>query len=216
MNMTPIEVYQKYLAIKLHFTTESYDYFLYKGKVNSKRNRFDNRNDRGVFEYVARKYQDPEIINRFVSNFLDRESPWIGEIFSGQGKEIYTNWLKRNESMSYFFSEELTKVLDETGTLTDSLVVDNQGKYPLLLKMYLKKDISPETIVMLNNILNFLPMWKQNILDEYYWPGVYLKLKKYTPFVEQNLSSSRREICSIILNKLHNANVNKKNTKNKE
>ena len=34
--MEPFEVYKLYLAIKLHFTTKSYDVVKYKGKVRVK------------------------------------------------------------------------------------------------------------------------------------------------------------------------------------
>jgi hypothetical protein len=33
--MTPFEVYKKYLALKNHFTKDSYDYFKYGGKVSA-------------------------------------------------------------------------------------------------------------------------------------------------------------------------------------
>ena len=46
--MEPFEAYQKYLALKLHFDSESYDYFKYRGKTNAKRDKFDVSSQQSV------------------------------------------------------------------------------------------------------------------------------------------------------------------------
>ena len=47
------EVFKAYLAIKLHFTTDTYNYDEYGGKVNCKLETFTKRNDRYFFhDYV--------------------------------------------------------------------------------------------------------------------------------------------------------------------
>ena len=43
------EVFKAYLAIKLHFTTDTYNYDEYGGKVNCKLETFTKRNDRYFF-----------------------------------------------------------------------------------------------------------------------------------------------------------------------
>ena len=39
------DVYKTYLAIKLHFQSDSYDYYKYGGKVNAKLDTFTKRKD---------------------------------------------------------------------------------------------------------------------------------------------------------------------------
>ena len=64
------EVYKEYLAIKNHFTTKSYDYGKYGGKVNVKLESFTKRNDRHFFHKLSKRYPEREITHYFVCNFL--------------------------------------------------------------------------------------------------------------------------------------------------
>ena len=64
------EVYNLYLAIKLHFTSDTYDYFKHNAKVNSSMNTFLKRNDQTFFHKLNTKYTKDEIIDYFISNFF--------------------------------------------------------------------------------------------------------------------------------------------------
>jgi len=37
--------------------------------------------------------------------------------------------------------------------------------------------------VILNDIMNFFPMWNRKISDDIIWPNWRLKCEKYTPFI---------------------------------
>ena len=50
------EVFKLYLAIKLHFTTDTYNYEEYGGKVNCKLETFTKRNDRYFFHKLSKRY----------------------------------------------------------------------------------------------------------------------------------------------------------------
>ena len=63
-------VFKIWLGLKLHFTTETYDWFKYDGRVNCKLETFTKRNDRYFFYKLGTKYNEKEIINYFVANFL--------------------------------------------------------------------------------------------------------------------------------------------------
>jgi len=43
--MTAFESYRVYSALKLHFTTDSYDYFKYNGKTKVTPENFEKRKD---------------------------------------------------------------------------------------------------------------------------------------------------------------------------
>ena len=59
------EAYKKYLAIKLHFTKDEFDFFRYGGTTKAKFETFTKRNDRYFFVKAARKYGD-ELTDYFV------------------------------------------------------------------------------------------------------------------------------------------------------
>ena len=68
--MTGFEVYKMYLALKNHFTTDTYDYVKYRGKVNASEKAFEERRDRYFFKKLATKYDGSEVLNYFVANFM--------------------------------------------------------------------------------------------------------------------------------------------------
>jgi hypothetical protein len=61
------------------------------------------------------------------------------------------------------------------------VVVD--GQYPLLLREMTYGNINIETVCILNDIMNFLPMWNKKITDDVIWPTLRRKIEKYTPFL---------------------------------
>jgi hypothetical protein len=49
------DVYKVYLGVKLHFTTKTYDYIKYGGKVNATLDSFTKRKDRYFFHKLSTK-----------------------------------------------------------------------------------------------------------------------------------------------------------------
>jgi hypothetical protein len=47
----------------------------------------------------------------------------------------------------------------------------------------MRNKVALETLVIMNNLMNFLPMWEKKIDDDIVWPMWQRKIKKYTPFV---------------------------------
>ena len=65
----------------------------------------------------------------------------------------------------------------------EQMLVVNDGQHPVLLREVMSGTISVETMVILNNIMNFFPMWNKKIDDDIIWPNFRLKCEKYAPFV---------------------------------
>lgn len=174
--MTPFEAYRTYLAIKQHFTQKSYDFFKYQGKVNVNQTNFETRKDKYQF-YKLSKHKDP--INYLVSNFVLGDVKWVGDLLSDKCEETYTQWLKKQQSLTYNFTNEINKLLTN---FDDNLIVVN-GQHPHLLKLYRRGDVSIETMLILNELVNFFPYWNKHIEDQVLWPELCMKLMKYKPFI---------------------------------
>ena len=52
----------------------------------------------------------------------------------------------------------------------------------------MEKNITIESFVILNNILNFFPSFDKKIEDDIIWPNFRTKCQKYEPFLEYNKS----------------------------
>lgn len=184
MKQTPYEVYVTYLALKQHFSNEKYDFFQYNGKIRSSIKTYNKRNDRYFFEKLSRKYDRQEIIEYFVASYIASETPsnlWIGDLRS-KGDEIYTAWKAGISALSYRFSEDLKK-LTETQHLYECVQFDG-SKHPPIIKLYLKNEISLETLFILEDILHFM---KESEYDPII-TTINFKIKKYRPFFEYNKS----------------------------
>jgi hypothetical protein len=57
------------------------------------------------------------------------------------------------------------------------------GNYPNLLNELMEDNIHIETLVYMNMIMGFLPVWKKEIDDDILWPNWEIKLRKYQPFI---------------------------------
>ena len=68
----------------------------------------------------------------------------------------------------------------------------------------MEQSISIETVIIMNDMLKFLPMWENKIDDDLIWPEYLKKIKKYTPFVLY-----QQEKCKQLLKeKIKNAKCN--------
>lgn len=187
VKVTPFECYKTYIAMKQHFTKEKYDYVKYGGKSRASVVSFNKRKDRYFFERMSRKKSDDEITQYFISNFISSEDPakvWIGEIIQN-GETNFKEWQKRNQSLTYIFSNEIEGVF--SGGDFDSYFISN-GQHPKILKEFLKKNISIETLIILDMILGFGKEYDKKLVDPI-WSTVSLKMKKYRSFL--NISVPR-------------------------
>lgn len=181
MKLDPLNCYKTYLALKNHFTNKTYNYFTYNGKVKANIQSFYKRKDRFYFEKMSRQKTDEEIVNFFVSNFAscdDPQSLWVGEIIK-EGEETYKNWMRRTQSLSYIFREEVE--IFNSKNFDEMFRIDG-NKHPKVLKEFLQKKLSIETMIILNHILGYKKNFDKKLQDPV-WEFVSMKIEKYTPFL---------------------------------
>ena len=193
--MVPFDTYKTYLALKNHFTKDSYDYHKYQGKSRASLQSFYKRRDRFWFEKLSRQKDDKEIINFFVSNFTSCSDPgslWIGEMIK-EGESRYTSWQKRIQSLTYLFKQESQEIF-ENGVET---VFDCSKGHPTLLKMFLSGQISIETLVIYDKIFLFGKNFDKKLKDPV-WETVSLKIKKYSPFLHIDVFHYKKILKEIV------------------
>jgi len=147
---------------------------------------FEVRKDKYFFSKLQ-KHSDP--LGLLVANFIDCPDAWIGDIVNAEiSDDVYLMWKGRQNSISYLYSEEIKKL----PTDIDSSLQVFDGQHPKLLKYYIGKTISPETIIILNVHMNFIKYWQQEIADPAIWPVLCSRLQKYTPFVTFDKAKTRK------------------------
>lgn len=171
--------YLTYLALRSHFTSD-YDYYKYHGKVRASRESFLKRNDKFFFAKLEKRMKKNELVYFFVANFIDHDDVWVGNLVNDASEDIYTAWKKRIQSLAYNFKNEC----EYLGSYDfNSLFEVAEYSHPLLLRKYMQKEVSPETMVIMDSVLGFINRWNKTIDDTIIWPKVRDKLLNYKPFM---------------------------------
>ena len=185
--MNGYETFEIFQSLKLHFTTDKYDFFKYGGKTNVSITNFENRKDKYHYYKLSRKFNDKDVlINFIVANFVEDGVKWIGDLLL---EESQANYLKRQkviQSLSYTFENDCKELFTNSKNPNEILKVVS-GNYPVLLTMALRKEIEIETVIILNKILQFIPNWSNQIGDTIRWPDYRRKVEKYASFLPEDV-----------------------------
>ena len=179
--MTPFEVYKKYIALKNHFTKKTYDYFKYNGQVKANAQTFETRRDKYFFYKLSKRKDIEEFL---LANLVDGSRDfWIGEVRDHIPEEVYRKWRKRKESLTYTYKEDLSRLKED---FDENFVVEQYG-HPHLLRMYLRKEVCIETMVILDMLVNYSKVWNKKLKEDLIWGEVYHTMVKYRPFLSIDL-----------------------------
>ena len=176
--MEPIDVYLMYCAMKAHFGKSDYDFVTYKGKTRIKRDTFYRRKDRSFFVRVSRKYKtEQEIQNYFVSNFIKDKKGYIANF----SNENYESWKLKRQGFFDLFDVEMKPLVD---AFEDLFTVTN-GQHPKLMREFLGGRVSLETIIILDELVNFsLSLdWNKQLEDDIIWIDLRILMNNYKRFL---------------------------------
>ena len=179
--MDGFKAYKYFMAVKLHFTTEKYDVFEMNGRVSGSRVAFERRNDRGLFEKLARKFPtDQELIQFLVANFAYGHQ---NVVYSHDSDTYFQVWNKRKESRTRTFNVDLDSILNhlETNNISPDALYAVDSGMPELLNMYLGGFITLETMVILQDFDDYLSKWEPLIM---LWHDHFLIIRKAKRFVK--------------------------------
>jgi hypothetical protein len=98
-----------------------------------------------------------------------------------EGEAAYKKWQKINQSLTYVFENDILGLIGNDSP--EKMLTVTDGQHPILLREVMSGTITVETMVILNDIMNFFPMWSRKISEDIIWPNWCLKSEKYTPFV---------------------------------
>jgi hypothetical protein len=191
--------YALYNALHLHFTSKSYDYFKYNGKTNVTKDTFAKKKDKFTFYKLSRKYSITDLKYFYIANLLENPDQWSNELLSQDAEEIFKRWQKTNQSLTYIVQNDLDKLLDLVNNPNDLLrVKDNE--HPILMLNVMSKSTQLETLIIMEDILNFFSMWDKKIIETYIWPSFKMKCLKYKPF----LNYDKNKFKTILKEKIEN------------
>lgn len=181
--MTGYEVYQQYVLIKAHFTSDTFDATKYK-RTSAKKTTYEKRNDKAFFEYLSKRFQDRDIKPFFISNMIFGEK-YIIEMVDDLDTSIrnFRDWKKRMGQLSNLFGREcidLREFMHSNDIKFDDLFKASRNKYPIILRLMLEDHITLETYILLNKVLTFTPRFDKMYTDDHVYDEIALRVKKYS------------------------------------
>ena len=197
------DVYKTYLGVKLHFTSDTYDYYKYGGKVNTKLDTFTKRKDRYFFHKLSTRYAETDILDFFVANFLADSKRWIGNLLANDGRDVYLDYKKRKEAFAYHFKQDCGSIVSDfrrkSISFDDGFIPVN-GQHPRVLRLLIQRKISYQTTIVLNHFLNFVKNWDKEITEKVVWPEISLKVTRLKPFINFNATECKLIMKEVFIN----------------
>lgn len=176
---TGYAAFNLYHSLQLHFKGK-YDYIKYGGKTTMTKEKFLQRADKYFFYRLSRRYSYEELKNFYISNFLEDPNIRPGPLEMPPAEEIYRKWLGVIGSLKYRYTNDVMYLMENYG---DKAFNIKNGQYPPLLSAVLEGKVTMETLIILNEILQFFPKWNEKIDDDIIWPTLRMKYEKYAPFL---------------------------------
>lgn len=167
------EVYMMYLALQRHFTTD-YDYFKYHGKVRGSKESYQKRNDMWSFEKICKIIPENNRLDFMVANFLENPQCWVKNMDISH----YNTYIERHKNITSIFKQDLERIKQEG----PAKVMQVTQSYPKIYDMYIKKDITLETLVILNRIFPFVDKHVEQVQVPFVFPDIVKKIKNYEQF----------------------------------
>ena len=174
--MNIYETYVDYMALRAHFSTK-YDYHKYHGKIRASETAVSYRRDKHCFEKVS-KLKDPH--KYLLANILENHKAYIRDLVNDQrADDCYLNFVARNDSLSYFFKQDLKKLSDDY-----LLLIYPKNSHPEIVVLYLSKDILFETLCILAKEWDAIKIWSMHYVHDPIMEEIINKINKYTPFIQ--------------------------------
>ena len=189
--MEPIDVYLMYCAMKAHFGKGDYDYIKYNGKTRISRKSFWKRKDRYFFVKISKKYSNPKVVqNWFLANFIQDKRGYIANF----NNEIYESWKDRRENFLKEFIKEMRPLVYDF----EPLFEQKDYEHPKLLKEYLGKRVSIETMIILDELLEYGKKWDKNLSRDIVWTDIKKLMNNYKGFLTFDVKQCRIQLLNLI------------------
>lgn len=177
--MNVSDAYKIYTSLRLHFTTDNYD--IRSGIAPRRPKAGVKASFKKKLEVLMKQYNynQDEFINYLVANFLNGNE-W--GIFENTGPEIYTEWKRVQESLTYTYTQDIKNLTYQVTNLEDAW--DCSQGHPVILKEYCGKRCRLETLVILNKLYRFTTEVDEQLVLDPVWNSISRTIHKYSPFIK--------------------------------
>jgi hypothetical protein len=184
----PKDLYYIDTAIKLHFKSNSFDAIKYRMKTRSIADDvFEKKKTFNIYVRLAEKLADQNIhpIEFVLANVLAGEG-----FISYFTVSNHTEWRTRIESIRYNTIKEINSCMADYSIdkFAELFKMNEQSSFPMIVRHYLEKKISLETITVINMFVGFTEKLQINDLG---WDEIRQTITKYQPFLKRLINTEK-------------------------
>lgn len=184
-HFTGYGAYQLYMALRLHFNSNRYNFFKMNGKLRLTKDSFRKRTDKSFFEQLSKTYNSEDLKDYYIANFLE-DKPYVTALLCDSADHNYLQYRKRRQSLRYNFKSDLELIP------WNNAFKIHEYSYPEIVSLYLQRKISIETMVILSTYIPFKDKFDTFYSGDFIWPKLSLKMEKYSPFLKYDRELMKR------------------------
>lgn len=195
--MNSTQYLKVFKAVRLYFS-QDYDiqkYGVTGVKVSEKEfNKYKRFLDRAV-----NKFKPNEFIEYIVCNIV-YDTPF--ESIIRMNLTTYHKWKGIMSRLPSVIESDIIDIKEEflipNNLSFDELIKCDDGKHPLLFKMYLSGDIHKETFIVLDDMIGYFSSFDECMVDDFIWQDEKVVLLKYKSFINYNKQEMMKRIYSVL------------------
>lgn len=203
-------VYCVFMAIKLHFTSPSFNYADYGPMTNYKFETFyAKEGPRKQFAKLARRFecsQSEVLENYIIANFIKNPKTWVTTLLTRQAQANYDEYRQLHENFSYNFTEKFEQLvvpqMKEHGVGFMEYLkgkTDQPGHTPMMTDI-IRKVYPVWFIIAINKVTGFLKAYETQFAGDVFWESEAKMLKKIDQLVpEEDLDNLRKRLRELII-----------------
>ena len=176
MRMTGYEAFTVHNAVNLHFNG-TYDCFKYNFKTNVTQKTYWGRPDKFQLTKIGKRFKTRDDIALYFAAHQVAGNKYSSDMV--RDEDTYTAFLKKIDSLSYVFGNELEEISD----VKFDTLLEIEDTYPRIIQLHLEGAVSLETLCIINKLTGFIDRANKQITETILWPDLYKKISKYQSFL---------------------------------
>lgn len=200
MKLEPFDAFCLFMALRNHFTQESYDFFRYHGKTKHlSKEKFEVRKDRAQYQKLARKVEAEELKGYIIANLILGKE-WIGDFLTEEAEQAFHAYKERNGHIHDMVQDELEAALRNLKDSKALFKAEEESMYPPLLLKAMDGTLSYETLIVLERFCDYFPTFDRMYgEDDIVWGKIRFICQKLSGFVEFDKEELKTGLSRILL-----------------
>ena len=192
------QYYKYYIAMKLHFNSQDYDFFRNMG-VRATPQSFLKRKDRYFFEKMASVFTTEKYLEKLLVAAKEKKNFYIRDVMTQENEKKYLQSKGYMEAFDRMLEKEVSDVVNYclmNKVTRHELFEGEEEKKPVLFNLLRKNVVSYETFICLDKLYDVSDHLAKFSLDPLVTETTFF-IDKYKPFCSKHIP--KKEVLSKII-----------------